>query len=86
MALTQIMTILGLLNANNRENSDVTIQTARLINCEITSQVTNNLDETNKDLHSHNVEVISSTMAAKNLPSIQNTLGKHEKDLVQTWI
>ena len=42
----------SLVDTNSRENSEITIETARLINNDITSQVTRKLDEIRSDLNS----------------------------------
>ena len=47
----------SLINTNSRENSEITIETARLINNEITSQVTRKLDEIRSDLNTQILEV-----------------------------
>ena len=65
----------SLINTNSRENSELTIETARLINNEITSQVTRKLDEIRSDLNTQILEVINSAITEKVLPSIQNVLG-----------
>ena len=65
----------SLINTNSRENSEITIETARLINNEITSQVTRKLDEIISDLNTQISEVINSAISEKVLPSIQNVLG-----------
>ena len=43
----------SLIKTNSRENSEITIETARLINSENTSQVTRKLDGIRSDLNSH---------------------------------
>ena len=65
----------SLINTNSRENSEITIETARLIKNEITSQVTRKLDEIRSDLNTQIWEVINSAIAEKVLLSIQNVLG-----------
>ena len=60
----------SLINLNRRENSEVTIETTRLINNEITSQVTRRLDEIGSDLNTQIWEVIISANAERVLPSI----------------
>ena len=55
----------SLINTNSRENSEVTIETARLINNEITSKVTKKLDEIRSDLNTQILEVINSAIAEK---------------------
>ena len=58
------------VKTKSRENSEITIETARLINIEITSQVTRKLCEIRSDLKSQILEVINSRIAEKVLPSI----------------
>ena len=65
----------SLINTNSRENSEITIETARLTNNEITTQVTRKLDEVREDLNTQILEVINSAIAENVLPSIQNALG-----------
>ena len=65
----------SLINANSREDSVITIGTARLINNQITTQVTRKLDEVREDLNTQILEVINWAIAEKVLPSIQNALG-----------
>ena len=64
----------SLINTNSRENSEITIETARPINNEITSQVTRKLDEIRSELNTQILEVINSAISEKVLPSIQNVL------------
>ena len=65
----------SLINTNSREYSEITIETARLINNEITYQVTWKLDEIRSDLNTQILEVVNSAITEKVLPSIQNVLG-----------
>ena len=65
----------SLINTNSRENSEITIETARVINNEIASQVTRKLGEIRCDLNSQILEVINSEITEKVLPSIQNVVG-----------
>ena len=65
----------SLINTKSRENSEITIETALLIDNEITSQVTRKLDEIRSDLNTQILNVINSAIAEKVLPSIQNVLG-----------
>ena len=65
----------SLINTNSRENSEITIETARLINNENTSQMTRKLDEIRSDLNTQILEVINSAISEKVLSSIQNVLG-----------
>ena len=52
----------SLINTNSREISEVTIETTRLIDNEITSQVTRKLDEIRSDLNMQILEVINSVL------------------------
>ena len=69
----------SLLDANSRESSEITIETARLIKNEVSNQVTQKLDEIKMDSNSQILGANDSTISEKVLPSIQNTLGMQEK-------
>ena len=70
------------LNISNcRENSEITIETARMINNEITTQVTRKLDEVREDLNTQILEVINSAIAEKRLSSTKNVLGVQKSGL-----
>ena len=60
----------SLINTNNRENSEITIDTARLKIMIITSQVTRKLDQIRSDLNTQILEVINSAITEMVLPSI----------------
>ena len=64
----------SLLNTNSRENSEITIQTTRLINEEISNQVTRKLNEIKTSLNSQIQDAITVAITRTVLPSIQNTL------------
>ena len=64
----------SLLNTNSRENSEVTIETTRLINEEISNQMSRRLNEIKSSLNSQIQNAISAAIADTVLPSIQNTL------------
>ena len=64
----------SLLNTNSRENSEATIETTRLINEEISNQMSRRLDEIKASLNSQIQSAISAAIADNVLPSIQNTL------------
>ena len=66
---------MSLINSSSRENSENTIEIARMINNEITSQVTRKLDEIRDDINKQVLEVINSAITEKVLPSIQNVVG-----------
>ena len=63
----------ALLNTNSRENSEVTVETTRLIN-EISNQMSRRLNEIKSSLYSQIQNAISAAIADTVLPSIQNTL------------
>ena len=64
----------SLLNTNSRENSEVTIETSRMINEEISNQMSRKLNEIKTSLNSQIQDAISNAITEKILPSIQNTL------------
>ena len=64
----------SLLNTNISENSEVTVETTRMISSEITSQMSRGLEEIKSALNSQIVEANNSAIVEKVLPSIQNTV------------
>ena len=64
----------SLLNTNSRENSEVTVETTRLINEENSNQMSRRLNEIKSSLNSQIQNAISAAIADTVLPSIQNTL------------
>ena len=64
----------SLFNANSRENSEVTIETTRLINEEISNQMSRKLNEIKDSLNNQIQDAISSAITEQILPSNQNTL------------
>ena len=52
----------SLLNTNLSENSEITVETSRMINSEISSQMSRKLEEMKSDLNSHILEVINSAI------------------------
>ena len=64
----------SLLNTNSRENSEITIETTRLINEEISNQMSRKLNEIKTSLNSQIQEAITNAITSTVLPSIQNTL------------
>ena len=67
----------SLLNTNSRENSEITIETTRMINEEISNQMAGKLNEIKTSLNSQVQSAISAAITNTILPSIQNTLGTH---------
>ena len=64
----------SLLNTNLSENSEITVETSRMINSEIPSQMSRKIEEMKSDLNSHILEVINSAIEEKILPSIENVI------------
>ena len=64
----------SLLNTNSRENSQVTIETTRIISDEVSNQISRRLNEINTSLKFQIQDAISNAITEKILPSIQNTL------------
>ena len=64
----------SLLNSNSRENSEIAIETTRLINEEISNQMSIKLNEVKTSLNSQIQEAITAAITSTVLPSIQNTL------------
>ena len=64
----------SLLNTNSRENSEMTIETTRMIIEEITNQVSRRLNEIKDRLNVQIQDAITTAITNKVLPSIQNTL------------
>ena len=62
------------LLTNSRENSEITIETTRLINDEISSQLSRKLNEIKTSLNSQIQNAISAVITNTVLTSIQNTL------------
>ena len=62
------------LLTNSRENSEITIKTTRLINDEISSQLSRKLKEIKTSLNSQIQNAVSAAITNTVLPSIQNTL------------
>ena len=65
----------SLLNTNSRENSEITIETTRMINEEISNQMSGKLNEIKTSLNSQIQNAITAAITNTILPSIQNTLG-----------
>ena len=64
----------SLLNTNPSENSEITVETKRLINSKISSQMSRKLEELKTDLNSHIFDVINSALEERVLPSIKSAL------------
>ena len=64
----------SLLNTNSRENSEITIETTRIISEEVSNQMSRKLNEIKNSLNFQTQDAISNAITAKISPSIQNTL------------
>ena len=64
----------SLLNTNSRENSEITIETSRLISEEISNQMSRKLNEIKTGLNSQIKDAIAVAITSTVLPSIHNTL------------
>ena len=68
------------LITNSRENSEITIETTRMINEEISNQMSRKLNEIKNSLGFQIQAAINTTITEKILPSIQNTLEMQGRD------
>ena len=64
----------SLPNTNSRENSEITVEATRMINEEISNQVSRKLNETKTSMNYQIQDAINNAITEKVLPSIQNTL------------
>ena len=67
----------SLLNTNSRENSEITIETNRIIGDETASHVTRKLNDIKSSLNLQIQEAINTAITEKVLPSIENSLLAH---------
>ena len=70
----------SLLNTNSRENSEITIETTRMINEEISNKMSRKLNEINNSLNIQIQDAFSSAITEKILPSFQNTLEMQDRE------
>ena len=66
------------MNTNSKGSSEFTAETVRMINSEITGQVSSNLNEIKFDLSSQIREAIEQAITDQVLPFIRNTPGEQE--------
>ena len=64
----------SLLNTNSRENSEVTIETTRMIREEISNQMSRKLSDIKSSLNSQIQDANTTAIVEKVIPSIQSTL------------
>ena len=69
----------SLLNTNSRENSEISIETTRMINEEISNQISRKLNEIKNSVNNQIQDAISSAITEKILPSIQITLEMQDR-------
>ena len=60
----------SLLNINTGKNSEITTETARLINSEVTNQVSRKMNQVKRGLNSQILDTINAAINEKLLPSI----------------
>ena len=75
----------SLLNTNLSENSEITVETGRMINSEISSQMSRKIEEMKSDLKSHILEVINSAIEERILPSIENVIASNREAKSTKW-
>ena len=75
----------SLLNTNLSENSEITVETSRMINSEISSQMSRKMEEMKSDLNSHILEVINSATEERILPSIENVITSNREAKNTKW-
>ena len=75
----------SLLNTNLSENSEITAKTSRMINSEISSQMSRKKKEMKSDLNSHLLEVVNSAIEEKILPSIENVITNNREAKNTKW-
>ena len=69
----------SLLNTNSKENNEITIETTRMINEEISNQMSRKLNKIKNSLNIQIQDAISSAITEKILPSFQNTLESQDR-------
>ena len=75
----------SLLNTNLSENSEITVETSRMINSEISSQMSRKIEEMKSDLNSQILEVINSAIEERILPSIENVITSSRETKNTKW-
>ena len=75
----------SLLNTNLSGNSDFTAETNRMINSEISSQMSRNLEEVKSNLNYLISIVINSAIEEKNLPTIEIAVASNEAAKNTKW-
>ena len=77
----------SLLNTNLSENSEITVETSRMINSEISndSQMSRRIEEMKSDLNSQILEVINSAIEERILPSIENVIMSNREAKNTKW-
>ena len=75
----------SLLNTNSKKNSEVAIETTKMISDEIANQVTRKFNDIRSSLNLQIQEAIITAITEKVLPSIQNTLNTQGRGFSPSW-
>ena len=75
----------SLFNTNLSENSEITVETSRMINSELSSQMSRKIEEKISDLNSHFLEVINWAIEEKILPSFENVIKSNRETKNTKW-
>ena len=75
----------SLLNTNLSENSEIAVETSRMINSEISSQMSRKIEEMKSDLNSHILKANNSAIEERILPSIENVLASSRQVKNTKW-
>ena len=75
----------SLLNTNLSENSEITTETNGMIIAEISSQMSRKLEKMKLYLNSYILEVITSAIEEKRLPSIENAVASYAATKHTKW-
>ena len=73
------------MDTNLSENSEKTVETSRMINSEISSQMSKELVEMKSDLNSHTLEVLNTAIEEKILPNIENAIASNREVTETKW-
>ena len=73
------------MNTDSSENSEITVETSRMINSEIASQMSRKFVEKKTDLNSHILELLNTAFEEKILPSIENAIASNKEFREAKW-
>ena len=71
----------SLLITNSRDNSEMIVETGRIINSNLASQMSGKLNEIKMYLNSQNIQAIDTDIAEIVLTKLQNSLGELESEI-----